>query len=89
MQLLPSFSLRPGLPFFYTGRLDPGPILPGGTRQLVLTGERGFRFLIEQREPPNAWQPLFIVTNATGSVTFGIPDAESSAVRMYRSRIVD
>jgi hypothetical protein len=87
--LTESFSLRAGEPFFITGRLSVGEPLPNGTREFILTGDAGFRYLIEKRFPPNNWSPLLTVTNTTGSVVFTDPEATAHAVQFYRARILD
>ena len=87
--LTESFSLRAGEPFFITGRLSAGEQLPGGDRQFVLTGDAGFRYLIEKRLPPQNWVPLLTVTNTTGSVVFTDPEAKDRPVQFYRARILD
>ena len=87
--LTESFNLRAGEPFFITGRLSAGDLLPGGDRQLILTGDAGFRYLIEKRLPPLNWVPLLTVTNTTGSVVFTDPEAKDRPVQFYRARILD
>jgi len=84
-----SFSLRAGEPFFVTGRLSVGEPLPGGNRQFLLTGDPGFRYLIEKRLPPHDWVPLLTVTNATGSVVFTDPEQQNRPMQFYRARILD
>lgn len=87
--LVPGFSLRAGLPFFYTGRLAQGPTLPGNVRQLVLTGAPGFRYLIEEQVPPNTWQGFLVVTNTTGTVTFSLSKTAEDFLHLFRARILD
>jgi hypothetical protein len=87
--LMQSFNLRAGEPFFITGRLSVGDKLPGGDRQFVLTGDAGFRYLIEKRLPPHDWVPLMTVTNTTGTVTFTDPEQRDRQVQFYRARILD
>ena len=84
-----SFSLRAGEPFFTTGRLAFGNSLPDGTRQIVLTGEAGTRYLIEKRIVPNNWVPFRTLTNTTGTATFSDTNQNSQAVQFYRARILD
>jgi hypothetical protein len=84
-----SFSLRTGLPLFTTGKLASGGPLPDGTRQWILTGEPGFRYLVEKRQPPHDWEPLLILTNTTGTVTFSDPDDPNRPFNFYRSRMLD
>ncbi len=87
IHLMPTFNLKTGLPFFYTGHLSVGPPLPDGTPQFVLTGQVGFRYLIESQQTPNNWLPLHVVTNTTGSVFF--TDPSPGNVHIYRARILD
>jgi hypothetical protein len=84
-----SFSLRAGLAFFSTGRLELRQRLPGGDVEWNLIGAPGFRYLIEKRLPPQNWVPLFVVTNLTGTVTFIDPDQHNSDLTYYRSRILE
>jgi len=84
-----SFSLRTGLPLFTTGKLVSEGLLPDGTPQWTLIGEAGFRYLVEKRQPPHDWEPLLILTNTTGRVTFSDPDAANRVLSFYRSRILD
>jgi hypothetical protein len=84
-----SFSLRTGLPLFTTGQLVAAGRLPDGTREWTLIGEAGFRYLVEKRQPPHDWEPLIILTNTTGRVTFSDPDAPNRPLNFYRSRILD
>lgn len=87
--LMPGFSLRAGLPFFFTGRLAIGDPLPDGTPQMLLYGQPGFRYLIEKQSPPNNWLPFLVVTNVTGTVVFPRAEPASDAVEFYRSRMLD
>jgi hypothetical protein len=87
--VIPGFNLRAGLPFFYTGRLASGGHQSDGSWQIILTGEPGFRYLIEKRSPPNDWSPWLVVTNVTGTVTFEETNPVQHPVHFYRSRILD
>ena len=86
---VPGFSLRNGLPFFYTGRLAIGDTLPDGTPQMILYGQPSFRYLIEKQSPPNNWLPFMVVTNVTGTVIFPRAEPTPDAVEFYRSRMLD
>lgn len=84
-----SFSLRYGLPEFTMGKLEVSQRLPDGTIEWALSGEPGFRYLVEKRLPPDIWQPLTIVTNDTGRVTFRDSNQQNSSLKFYRSRMLD
>jgi hypothetical protein len=83
----PTFNLRSGNALFTTGSLQRGARLPSGSYQWLLTGNPGFRYLVEKRTPPNNWSPLLTLTNVTGTVTFTDPGNASAA--FYRARILD
>jgi hypothetical protein len=84
-----SFSLRYGLPEFAMGKLEFNRRLPDRTIEWALTGEPGFRYLIEKRFPPQNWEPLVILTNDTGRVTYSDPDQQNSSLQFYRSRMLE
>ena len=89
----PFFTGKPcgkiGLPEFTSGKLESGNRLLGGAIEWVLTGEPGFRYLIEKRLPPQNWEPLTVLTNDTGRVTFTDPDQQNSSLKFYRSRMLE
>jgi hypothetical protein len=84
-----SFILRYGLPQFTTGKLAFARRLSDRTIEWRLTGEPGFRYLIERRLPPHNWKPLVILTNENGTVTFTDPDQQNSSSHFYRSRMLE
>jgi len=84
-----SFRLRAGELFFVAGLLKADDRLPDGTRQYILMGESGARYLIETRQPPNNWLPMLIFTNDTGTTVFTDPEPPDRPVRFYRARLLD
>ncbi len=85
-----SFGLRGGEPLFSTGKLQVENRLPRGQIVLTLTGEAGFRYLVEKKRPPHNWFPLLVLTNMLGTTTFADPEANGgSTLNFYRSRILD
>ena len=85
---LQSFSLQAGLPFLTTGILQFMEQLPNGTLVWSLTGEPGYRYLIEKQSQGFLWQPYVVVTNVSGTVNFADSPTNTSPV-FYRSRILD
>jgi len=86
---LQSFSLQAGLPQFNTGRIELAERKPDGTLVWSLSGEAGYRYLIEKNSGNSTWKPLMVITNSAGSVTFTDPSPAESTVDFYRSRILD
>lgn len=87
---LTSFSLQVGLPLFNVGTIELESRQPGGAIVWALTGEPGFRYLVEKSSSPDPmWRPFVVLTNTTGRVTF--PDSADSGSKaiFYRSRILD
>ncbi len=88
---LQGFSLQAGLPSFNVGRIEWVERQPDGTMLWELTGEPGFRYVVEKSVSleQSAWRPLGVVTNLTGRITFtDSPDPEAGTT-FYRSRILD
>lgn len=67
---LQSFGLEAGLPYLTVGILQFSERLPDGTVVWSLTGEPGFRYVVERAVEDFLWQPLLVVTNVSGTVTF-------------------
>jgi hypothetical protein len=91
-QFLPqmrSFSLQAGQPLLATAKLYPGSQSPNQTREWLLVGEAGAQYVIDYREPPNDWFPLYQVTNVTGTVTFVDSNAQNASIKFYRARIIE
>jgi len=86
---LRSFPLQAGLPGFTTGRLDIAEHRSDGTVVWRLTGEAGFRYLIERQTDGVNWRPLLLLDNVTGTVTFSDPGVSDANVLLYRSRMLD
>ena len=86
---LPSFKLDAGLPLFNVGVLQLEDRLPQGGLLWSLLGEAGFRYSIERQIGSSTWQPIMILTNITGTVTFTDPDTPPPGRVLYRSRILD
>ena len=87
---LQSFAVQAGLPEFTVGRIDFVERQHGSVLW-SLTGQKGYRYLIEKSTPPDRteWLPFLILTNDIGTVTFAdSPNSASSAV-FYRARILD
>ncbi len=83
------FSLQAGRPLFTTGRIEFHQWIGPGQPEWRLTGEAGFFYSIERREPGNYWVPFLLLENPTGEVVFTDPGATGLNLRFYRSRIVD
>src|SRR5207247_10160892 len=60
---LQSFSLHVGLPQFNTGRLELAERKPDGTQVWSLTGEAGYRYLIEKNSDNSTRKPLMVIAN--------------------------
>jgi len=86
---LQSFSLQAGLPRFNIGRIELAERKADGTLVWSLTGEAGYRYLIEKNSGNSTWKPLMVITNNAGSATFTDPSPAESTVDFYRSRILD
>jgi hypothetical protein len=84
-----SFSLRYGLPEFTMGKLELNGRLEDGRVEWVLIGESGFRYLVDRTLGAQNWQPLVILTNETGRITFTDPDQQNSSAQFYRARMLD
>jgi hypothetical protein len=86
---LKSYRLQGGQPILATAKLYPGQNLPSGDREFLLVGEIGARYVIEHRTPPQTWLPLFVVSNATGTVSFVDTNAQNASTRFYRAQILE
>jgi hypothetical protein len=86
---LQSFSLQAGLSQFNVGRIQLAERHADGSVVWELLGEPGFRYVIEKNSGESVWQPLLVVTNLSGTVTFTDPAAASTNTTIYRSRILD
>jgi hypothetical protein len=84
-----SFNLRAGSPLFSTGILTVNRRQPGAPIEWKLTGASNSRYLIEKRTPPQSWNPLFVVTNISGTVLFTDTNGNSGQINFYRSRMLD
>jgi len=62
--------------------------LPGGTLVWSLTGEPGYRYLIEKAGQDTIWRPYVTVTNISGTINFTDSSTNLSPV-FYRGRILD
>jgi hypothetical protein len=89
MSGIESFALQAGRPLFTTGRIEFHQWIGPGMPEWRLTGEAGFTYSIERREPGNYWIPFLLLENPTGEVNFTDAGATGLNVRFYRSRIVD
>ncbi len=88
---LTSFNLQAGLPGFTVGRIQFRETLPDGALQWDLTGEPGFRYLIERSSSPGQpeWEPFLTLENVSGTVTFGVLPNPAAVNTLYRARILD
>lgn len=86
---LPSFSLEAGRPGFNVGKLEWVERGLDGTAVWQLTGDPGFRYVVEKSNDSLRWQPFQILTNSTGTVRFTDPMAANANQSWYRSRILD
>jgi hypothetical protein len=86
---LQGFSLQAGLPRFTSGTVQFVDRLPQGQILWSVTGELGYRYLVEKSIEHSIWQPYVVVTNVTGTVTFKDSGNSGAAVVLYRSRILD
>jgi hypothetical protein len=84
-----SFSLRAGLANFVTGHLEFVERAEDGTTTWRLTGALGFRYLIEKRSGAGEWQPLHVLQNQNGTVTFTDSGNSNATLFIYRARILD
>lgn len=84
-----SFKLESGSPVLATARLYPNLNSPESNREWLLIGEVGAQYIVESRTPPNDWNPIMLVTNTTGTVTFTDPNAQNSSVKFYRAQIIN
>lgn len=84
-----SFSLKVGLPFFTTGRLEVNHQTPGLPIEWRLTGMPGATYLIEKRHPPANWLPLMVIQNPTGVALFTDAESASESSGLYRARMLD
>lgn len=82
------FKLESGAPLLATAKFYPDPASDGNGLEWLLVGEIGAQYVIESRTPPNDWNPIMLVTNTTGTVTFVDPTPQDSALRFYRAQIV-
>jgi hypothetical protein len=85
---LKSYRLQSGQPVLATAKLYPGQRLPSGDREFLLVGEIGAQYVIEHRAPPQTWLPLFVVSNATGTVSFVDTNAQNASTHFYRAQIL-
>jgi hypothetical protein len=86
---LQSFSLQAGLPRFTVGTIRFVERQPEGVVVWALTGEAGYRYLVEKASQELVFQPYVVVTNTTGTVNFVDSASSGSAVNFYRARILD
>jgi hypothetical protein len=86
---LQSFSLQAGLPRFTVGTIQFVERQPHGVVVWSVTGEPGYRYLVNKPGTDFVFQPFVVVTNVTGTVTFTDTADSGSAVTFYRSRILD
>jgi hypothetical protein len=85
----PSFSLRAGLPQFEVGEITVAEHQAGSTTVWSLRGQPGARYLIEKSGADFNWQPLLLLQNDTGIVTFNDPTEGQHENQFYRARILD
>jgi hypothetical protein len=86
---LQSFSLQAGLPEFVAGRLDFVGSNPDGSLTWELTGNAGYRYVIEKSSGDANWNPFLVLTNFLGTVTFSDASTNATGVSIYRARILD
>jgi hypothetical protein len=86
---LRSFSLQAGLPRFTVGEIQFVERQPDGTIVWSVTGEAGYRYLVEKAGHDFVFQPYIVLTNETGTVTFTDSANSGSAVTFHRARILD
>ncbi len=84
-----SFAVHDPFSDFWTGRLEAVTNSAEGLIYWKLTGETGFRYLIESQTPPQDWTPYLVLTNEIGSVSFVTTNQPDAAVTLYRSRILE
>ena len=54
-----------------------------------LTGNTGYRYVIEKSSGDAQWNPFLVVTNLAGKVTYTDPGANSVGINFYRARILE
>jgi hypothetical protein len=86
---LRSFNLQAGLPRFTAGTVAFVARLPANINVWSVTGEPGYRYLVEKALHDFVWHPYVVVTNVIGTVNFTDSANSGSAVTLYRSRILD
>jgi hypothetical protein len=86
---LRGFGLQTGLPQFTVGLIQFVERQAPDTVVWAVTGQAGFRYLIEKTGHNFIWQPYVVVTNASGTVTFTDSASSGSDVTFYRARILD
>jgi len=86
---LRSFSLHYGLPEYRRGRLDLVDRREDGVLVWELLGQPGARYLIDRQLDGTNWNPLRIIENPSGRVTFtdGLPNAAGTV--LYRAQILE
>jgi hypothetical protein len=85
---LQSFALQAGLPQFFAGRIDFAGQQPDGRLSWQLTGNAGYRYVIEKSSGDSIWNPFLVLTNATGTVNFS-DFSTNSGISLYRARILE
>jgi len=74
------YHIQAGLPRFNTGRIELAERKADGILVWSLTGEAGYRYLIEKNSGNSTWKPLMVITNSARSVTFTDPSPAESTV---------
>jgi hypothetical protein len=86
---LQNFSLQAGLPRFTVGTIQFVERQPHGIIVWSVTGEPGYRYLVEKAGHDFVFEPYVVLTNMTGTVTFTDSANSGSAVTFHRARILD
>jgi len=84
-----SFKLNSGSPALATAKLYPNPETSGDNLEWILVGEPDTQYVVESRTPPNDWNPILLVTNTTGAVTFVDTNAQNAWLKFYRAQIIN
>ena len=84
-----SFSLQAGLPYFQVGTISFLGMGSTNTMVWAVHGQPNCLYLIEKSDHlgGTVWQPLTVLTNVTGTVTF--TDTANGTNVWYRARILD